>query len=37
MEQNPQQTSYLPSSGGFASTKKSGIVKTVKNFDDMML
>jgi len=32
-----ESTSYLPPTGGFASTKKSGIVKTVRNFDDMML
>jgi hypothetical protein len=30
-------SSYLPPTGGFASTKKSGITKTVRNFDDMML
>ena len=30
-------SSYLPPTGGFASTKKSGITKTIRNFDDMML
>jgi hypothetical protein len=31
------ETSYLPPAGGFASTKKTGTMKQVKNFDDLML
>ena len=31
------ETSYLPAAGGFASTKKTGQMKQVKNFDDLML
>lgn len=31
------ETSYLTPAGGFASTKKTGTMKQVKNFDDLML